>query len=173
MAVATIPLIPKDGTLLINDGAGSPLGYTIVYEDGDLQVTGLMEGQLSVQRFDDRGVPYAVRSVQRENIEFSFSLHAISLLGDGTTAMISDVALKLGVWASATSLTGATSALGDAYLVKLTFTGERSNFGATADTTMVLKYCRLSLDVAEGVPGKWSVKGTAFPLSSDYFTLTG
>jgi hypothetical protein len=169
MAVTANPLVPVDGTLLINDGAA--LSYTIVYEDGDFSASNIKKGQKAVVAFRDRGATYSVREMEDEEIEFSFSAHAVALLGDGTTAMPTDVVAKKGVWAAATSLLASTS--GDAYLLKLTFTGERSNFGATNDTTMVLKYCHCTIDFAEGSPGKFSVKGKAFIISTDYLTLTG
>lgn len=173
MARASIPMIPKDGTILINDNTGTPLALTIQYEDGDFAVTNIKASQLAVQGFKDRGVTYSVRSTEDENIEFSFTAHAIAFRGDGTTADIGDVVLRTSVWAAAVSMAGSTAALGDAYLLKVTFTGERSNFGATSDTTCVLKYCHLTMDFSEGVPGKFSIKGTLFPLSTDYLTVTG
>lgn len=169
MATTNNPLIPADGTLVITDGAS--LTYTIVYEDGDLSITGLMKSQMQLQAFKDRGITYSVRQTEDANIEFSFSCHAISLLGDGVTATISDVALRLGVWAAATSKIAVTQ--GDAYLLQLKYTGERTNFGSTADTTATLKYCAMTLDISEGLPGKLSIKGTCFPISTDFFTATG
>lgn len=169
MAMTTNPLIPADGTITITDGAA--LTYTIVYEDGDFSMTGLMKSQMTLQAFKDRGITYSVRQTEDSNIEFSFSCHAISVLGDGVTATPSDVALKLGVWAAATSKIAVTQ--GDAYLLQVKWTGERTNFGSTADTTATLKYCSLALDFAEGLPGKLSIKGTCFPISTDFLTLTG
>lgn len=169
MAVSTNPLIPADGSITITDGAA--LTYTIPYEDGDFAMDGLEANQKSVVAFKNRGKTYSVRETEDVDIGFSFSAHAIAALGDGATAMLSDVALKLGVWAAATSKI--TGAQGNAYLLQVKWTGERSIFGATADTTVTLKYCRLVLSLAEGIPGKFSIKGTCFPLSTDYMTLTG
>lgn len=169
MAVATNPMIPADGALVITDGAA--LTYTIIYEDGDLSITGLTKGQMQMVSFKDRGITYSVRETEDQDIEFAFSCHAIALLGDATTAMPTDVVLKLGVWAAATSKISA--AQGNAYLLQLKFTAERSNFGATADSTATLKYCQMTIDFSEGIPGKLSIKGKCFPLSTDFLTLTG
>lgn len=170
MANATVPLIPADGTLTITDGAA--LSYTIVYEDGDFAVTGLKKGQMAHVVGKDRGIPVWIRDTERdESIAFSFSCHAMAVVGDNTTATIGDIIMRLRVWAAFTSTL--PTAGGDTYCVTLTFTGERTNFGATADTTMVLKYCHLTGDFSEGIPGKWSIKGEAFCYSTDYLTATG
>jgi len=169
MALATTPLVPKDGTIVFSDGAA--LTYTLVYEDGDLQVSDLKESQWVTQVFKDRGIPYSARDVERdEAIEFSFTAHAIGVVGDNTTATIGDVVMRLKVWAAATSTMPAST--GDVYTVQLAWTGERTDLGATADTTLTLKYCRLSMDFAEGVPGKISVKGRAICYSTDYLTVS-
>jgi hypothetical protein len=59
------------------------------------------------------------------------------------------------------------------YCVQLAWVGERTDNGATTDSGITLKYCRLSMDFAEGVPGKISVKGRAICYSTDYLTLAG
>lgn len=170
MALASTPLCPKDGTIVFTDGAA--LSYTLVYEDGDLQVSGLMEGQWETETFDDRGIPTSSRDVRRtQAIEFSFTAHAIAIVGDGTTATLGDVVLRQKVWAAATSTSPAST--GDVYTTQLAWTGERTDLGATSDTTLTMKYCRLSMDFAEGVPGKLSVKGRAFCYSTDYLTVNG
>lgn len=167
MALATNPLVPKDGSIVITDGAA--LSLTINYEDGDFSVSGLQKDQRSTQVFRNRGKTYSVRETDDTDIEFSFSCHAISLVGDGTTATIGDVVRRSGVWVAATSTLPAAS--GDAYCVQVKWTGERTNFGATSDTSVTLKYCHLSLDYAEGIPGKLSIKGTAYCISTDYITI--
>lgn len=160
-------MIPKDGTIVITDGAA--LSFTVIYEDGDLQVTGLMSSQMETQVFKDRGIPYSARETERtEAIEFSFTCHAMAIVGDNTTATIGDIVLRQKVWSAYTSTTPAAN--GDAKTVQVAFTGERTDLGATADTTLTLKYCRLSGDFGEGLPSKWSIKGRAFCFSSDYVT---
>jgi len=72
MSVSANPLVPKDGAIAITDGTGTPLSLTILYEDGDLQVQGLMSGQLRKQEYKTRGIPYAVREVERMSIPFKY-----------------------------------------------------------------------------------------------------
>jgi hypothetical protein len=167
MSNSAVPFIPADGSLTITDGGA--LTFTLLYTDGDFQVTGLSAAQKSAQEFKTRGKVYSVRDVEEQSMEFSFTAHATQILGDGTTATLADVILKKGPWIAATSKLPAAN--GDTYCVQVAWTGERSTFGATADNVVTLKYCHLVLDFAEGVPGKLSVKGTAYTISTDFRTL--
>lgn len=169
MPNAENPLIPLDGTVTFTNGV---LTYILMYEGGDLQVSGLKEGQMATQVFKDRGIPYAVRATERdEAIEFTFTCDAVAIVSDGTTATVGDVILKKKVWAAATSTLPA--AAGDAYCVTTSWVGERIvSGGATGNTGISLKYCRLEADFQESIPGKFSVKGKAFCYSNDYVSYT-
>lgn len=170
MSNANTPIIPKDGVLHILDGAGTPLDFTVLYDGGDLSFSGLNQGFSTRQIFMSRGVPYSVRDTELKPIEFTFTCDAVHILGDGTTATIYDVLMKKAPWASATSTLPTTR--GDTYCLTFKFTAERSNLGATADNTVTLKYCFFEMDFAEGIPGKWTIKGTMIPYSTDYYTAT-
>lgn len=169
MANASNPLIPSDGVITITDGGA--LSLVLSYEDGDFQVSGLNgQDQKSYVSFKSRGKTYSVRAVEDMDIEFSFTAHAVHIIGDGTTATLGDVVLRKAVWASYTSKL--PTANGDAKLVQVSWRGERTNFGASNDNVITLKYCALTMDFSEGVPGKLSVKGTCYPISTDYLTIT-
>ena len=169
MAITANPLVPVDGKLVITDGGA--LSYEILYEDGDFSASNIKKAQKAVVAFRDRGATYAVRETDDEEVEISFTAHAVAMLGDGATAMPMDIVARKGVWAAATSKLATTA--GDGYLLQVQFTGERTNFGATADTTLTLKYCNLALDFSEGIPGKFSIKGKAFCISTDFISVTG
>lgn len=169
MSNAAAPLIPADGAITITDGAA--LTLTVAYEDGDFAVQGLNgQDQKTSVSFKARGKTYSVRAVEDIDIEFTFSAHAVHIIGDGTTGTLGDAVLRKAVWASYTSKL--PTANGDAKLLQVSWRGERTTFGATADNIVTLKYCALSLDFSEGVPGKLSIKGTCFPLSTDYLSIT-
>lgn len=169
MSLAAVPIIPRDGVLTIKDGAGTPLTYALPYTDGDFSMSGIVEDQSAVQSFKNRGRTYSVRKTEDQDLEFSFTCHCHALLGDGTTAGLYDVLAKKGVWAAATSTLPAAS--GDVFCVTLVFTAERSNFGATSDVSVTLKYCHMSGDFQEGIPSTLSISGTAYSLSTDYLTI--
>lgn len=169
MANTANPLCPVDGLITITDGAA--LSLTVAYEDGDFQVSGLNgQDQKSYVSFKSRGKTYAVRAVEDIDIEFSFTAHAVHVVGDGTTGVLADVVLRKTTWSSYTSTLPTAS--GDGKLVQVRWRGERTNFGATVgDDRITMKYCALTMDFSEGVPGKLSVKGTAYPISTDYLVI--
>jgi len=168
MANAANPLLPTDGKITISDGAA--LTLVLLYEDGDTTIGGLNSSQKTRQAFKSRGKTYAVRDVEDKEIPINWTAHAVHIIGDGTTGTVGDAILKKLVWSAATSTLA--TANGDSYLLTVTWTGERTNFGAAADNTIVLKYCDLEMDFSEGVPGKLSIKGIAHPISTDYLTIT-
>lgn len=168
MALATAPVIPKDGELKFYDGAGTPLVFTLAYEDGDLQVSGINKGQKTVQAFKSRGSTYALRAVEDQDLEVQFSAHLVGLT-DGTDGAIMDIVRRTGTWASATST---SSTKGDVYTVKMVWTADTTALGATADSSLTMHYVHLSADLSEGTPGKISIKGTAYNIGGTCYSMT-
>lgn len=168
MALASNPFIPADGTIEIQDASGTPIVTTVQYEDGDFSVEGLRESQFSVQEFYDRGVMYAYRKIKEEPISFSFTAHATDFL-DATEKTVLDAFLKTGAFAAGVSQFGASA---DVWAVKVTFTAEQTDYGAASDSTVVLTYCVAECSFAEGTPGKFSIKGTAYLSASAGVTRT-
>jgi len=166
VADKAFPIIPKDGTITISDGAGSPLTFEVAYEDGDFSSPEMAEAFEEVLEFEDRGTTYAARKVGRKSQDFSFSCHALRFARDasGSNVQIMDVILKLNAWSAATS-TAATYS--DAHMVKVVFKAERSDLGETNDSTITLKFCHLRAGFQEGTPGKFSISGRAFMFTSD------
>ncbi|MBM4369803.1 MAG: hypothetical protein FJ102_26570 [Deltaproteobacteria bacterium] len=164
MALANNPVIPADGQLVISDSSGTPLSLTIQYEDGDFQMGEVEPNQKSVQEFRDRGDVYAVREVERTNLEWTFSCHCVGFTDAGAATPL-DIARLGGTWGSAVSKL--TAAYGGANLFQLVFTAERTNFGGAADSTVTLKYSRVRVAFQEGVPGKLVIKGTSFVMAHD------
>jgi hypothetical protein len=168
MANAATPIIPRDGVLVISDGAA--LTYTVPYMGGALKITGLNQNQRTRQVFKASGSTYAVRDVEDQEFGIEFTADAVHWKGDGSTATLFEVLMKLGVWSAATSMLPTTA--GDTYCLKLTWTEERTNFGASADNVVVAKYVYFDLDYAQGVPGQFTLKGTGVRYSTDYLTWT-
>lgn len=166
MANTANPLIPTDGLITISDGAA--LSVTVAYDSGDFQITGLTNSQKTRKGYKSRGKTYSVRDVEDQDIQFSFSSDAVTLKGDGTTGTPWEAANRIGVWAAATSTLPSVN--GDSYLLQVSWTGERTNRGASNDNTITMKYCALDIDFQEGDPGKISFKGVNYCLGSDYLT---
>jgi hypothetical protein len=168
MALSATPLIPRDGKITISDGG--VLSLTGWYEDGDLSISGISAGQMQVKSYKSRGKTYSVRETEDQEQEIAFSAHLTGLFGDGVTAQLLDVVRRKGLWAAFVSTLPAAN--GDAKLVTLTWQGERTNLGATSDSTFTLKYVHITADLSEGDPGKISIKGTNYPLSTDWETVS-
>ncbi len=167
MALSTVPFMPKDGTLTIEDATGSPITLTVAYEDGDFQASGWIEDHWEITEFRDRGEIYELRKSQEVPIEFSFSAHATDL-ADGTEKTLLDVVMKTGAFASGVSTWGASA---EVWTVKVTFAADASSFGG-ASSTIAMTYCHLTGAFAEGEPGKFSITGRAFLKSGSGITRT-
>lgn len=165
MALSDSPLIPADGVMVITDNTGTPLSFTVVYEDGDLKAGDFKHSMREKVAFKDREATYSIRDGDYEDINFEFTCHAVGW-GDSTGVGISDVVMKTGtVWGAGVSMISA--ARGGAWAVKIVWTGERTNYGGTADVTLTMKYCTLSEGFQEGYPGKFMIKGVAHVMAHD------
>lgn len=176
MSVTSAALVPRDGSLTITDGTGTPLSFGVVYEDGDFSLTGIKKDSRAQVAFRDRGSLYSVRETETEDMSFSFSAHLVYLRGDGTTAGIEEVVRRLGAWSAAISTLPAAAGGGPSgagtYTLTVTWSAERTDFGHSQDQGVALKYCSLNLDFSEGVPGKISISGTVYVYGNDYLTVT-
>lgn len=173
MAVATSPIIPKDGVLTFADATGSPITWAVVYEDGDFSIGEIEEGDYEHEVFWDRHEPYSVRKTKKKIYEWSFTAHLVAFTDSHASPVGNalDVVRFKGAFLSAISTGGASNAKGDAALLQLTWATERTDFGGTADGSMVLKYNRLSASIQEGTPSTITISGKSIPFSTDHFTI--
>lgn len=159
-----LPLIPGDGYVLVRDASG--LIASDFYEDGTFKASGLREGQMTAQKFKKRGRGWALRRVEDQDVPFSLEITLCGFTGgsDANSGTVLDAFRKKGAWAAAVS----TSAnRGDVHTLQVEFYERTSNLGASADAVLVMKYCDGELDIAEGVPGKLGVSGTAYVFGDD------
>jgi hypothetical protein len=161
MALNTIPYIAADGVILVNDGAA--LAYTVAYEEGDFSISGMREGDYSVELFRDRGDIFAARRIQQEPVSVSFSA-ILTEIHDGAEQTFADVFTKapLGAWAAATST---LAAAGDVWSCKVTLTLDTSGLPSGGDSgTIVLEhFIPEDVSISEGTPAKVTVSGMAIP----------
>ena len=158
MAQSTVIKNFRDGSLLFADNTGTPLTLAIQYEAGDFSIDNLNEGLVETTAYLDRGEFATLRKTNRVFPSFSFTAHMTDL-SDATDKLLYDLARKTGAWASAVSTLGANA---DAMTYKLTFTVEGTNFGDSADHTMILNDCRITLSFSEGDPNSFSVAGIVY-----------
>ena len=158
MAVSSVVKNFRDGTILIEDGTGTPLAVTVQYEAGDFSITGLNQSNTEATTYLDRGELGSVRKTSRTFPTFSFSAHMTDL-SDATDKLLYDAVNKTGAFSAAVSTGGTAS---DVYMLKVTLTIEGSNFGDSADHVMIMNNCHLSLDFSEGDPNSFSLNGTIY-----------
>ena len=65
MAISSVVKNFRDGTILIEDGTGTPLAVTVQYEAGDFSITGLNESNTDATTYLDRGELGSVRKTNR------------------------------------------------------------------------------------------------------------
>jgi hypothetical protein len=148
MAHSTVVKNFRDGTVSIEDGAGSPASHTLQFEAGDFSITTYL----------DRGDLGSVRHTNQSFPTGSMSFHLTEITSGGYSTAI-DLLLKKGSHSSAVSTLGATA---EVYAVKLTLTIEESDHSGGDDHTIVLDDCVCSVDIAEGDPSNVSVSFTCY-----------
>ena len=159
MAVSSVVKNFRDGTILIEDGTGTPLAVTVQYEAGDFSISGLNQSNTEATTYLDRGELGSVRKTSRTFPTFSFSAHMTDL-SDNTDKLLYDAVNKTGAFASAVSTGGTAS---DVYMLKVTLTIEGTNFGDSADHVLTLNDVRIdSVDVAEGDPNSYTINFTVY-----------
>lgn len=168
MANAAAPLVEADGTITAYDGAGTPLTEVLQYEDGDLSISDLNQGNMETQVFMDRGEFYAIRKTARRAVKVSFTCHAVNLVG-----AFLDAVRMTGAWASATSTLPTSKGGSEVHCIKLVWSGERTNFGASADASVTMNIVRItSVSFKEGRPGTLSFEGEAYAFATSDIVIT-
>jgi len=145
----------RDGTLLLEDGTGTPLAVTVQYEAGDFSLTGLTSGQKEITTYLDRGDLGSVRATNRTFPSVGFSAHMTDV-SDGTELTLPDIVMKQGAFSAAVSTLGANA---DVYTLTLTWTVTEPG---GASHVVVCDDVALSIDFSEGDPNSFSLSGTVF-----------
>lgn len=174
--IALVPITGNDGTLTIANGVVTTI---LKFTNGDFKLPGLNAGwkaanRLSMQEVTDffaRGVWTGAKFTKGKILEGSFTCQLTAVIGVTADVSPTDPVLMSGDWTAAASTVPASR--GDVPHVTLTWAFERSNFGATADGTIVLKYCELVGDIAEADEGStFTINFRAKPYSTDSFAAT-
>lgn len=167
MALSSVPYVPKDGVILLEDASASPIALTVAYENGDFSFGPIRQAGMSVTHFKDRGIFYSARLNEEEPIDFSFSAHATEF-ADGTEKCILDAVRGTGAFAAGDSWFGGSA---EVWALRLTFSADTSGIGGDA-STVVLTYAICECSFSEGTPGTFSVSGQAVLRSSAGVAIT-
>lgn len=161
MALFDFPMLPKAGTILMEDASGSPIQLTVQYEDGDFAIDEMQAGYMETEILQDRGVDWQIVETREQRLTFTFTAYATDL-ADNTEKTIPDACMKTGAFSAGVSVFGANRPWG----LKLTYTQEQTNYGAGADSVITITKFRPSWSYAEAGTGKFTIKGTIFNPSS-------
>lgn len=157
MALFDMPMLPKNGTILMEDATGTPIALTVQYEEGDFQIDEHEAGYMETEILQDRGVDFAIVEKNEQRIGFSFTAYATDL-ADNTEKTIPDACMKTGAFAAGVSVFGANRPWG----LKITYTQEQTAYGAGADSVIVMTKVRTRWGFAEAGTGKFTIKGFIF-----------
>jgi len=147
-----------DGTIKVEDGAGSPASYTCTFDEGNLSISGLAQQLNEVATYESRGTLKSVRHTARSYPSGSFSL-MLTDVSDGSDSTLIDFLMKQGSHSGLVSTLGANA---DVYAVKVTLTVEGTDHGDSADHTLVMDDCHCMVDLAEGDPNTVTVNFTVY-----------
>jgi hypothetical protein len=157
MAQSTKPKNFRDGKITFSDGTSpTPLTLEIKYEAGDFSISNVMQGQTEVEMYLDRGEFHNVRKTNFTPATFSFTC-TMTDLSDPTDRLVWDSIVQTGAWPGGVSR-GDT----DVWLLMVGLTIEGTQFGDSADHTLTLDKCHMTIEFAEGSPNTFTLNGTVY-----------
>lgn len=149
-----------DGKVTLNDGTGTPIVCEARYANGDFSASGLAESWKNVTAYESRGTFINARHTTRTYPSGSFSVQ-MAAFTNAAVNEVADAVLKNGAFAAGVSTLGT----GMPWALDLTFTVEGTDFGDSADNSVIFTKCFCTLDFAEGDPNSmtvnWVCYGTA------------
>lgn len=175
-AISLTPITGNDCVLTITNGVVTTI---LRFANGDLKLPGLNAGMKNAKRtsmqevtdFFVRGKWVGAKYTKGKILEGSFTGLLTEILGVAADVADIDPVLMQGDWAGAASTTPASR--GDVPHVTLTWAIERSDFGASADRSVALKYCELLTDLSEADEGStYTINFRLKPYSTDSFVIT-
>ena len=173
--VSKTPITGIDGTLTISNGVVTTV---LPFTMGTLKESKINGGVATARKtvrtetdFFARGQWIGAKYTSDEIVEITFEAFLVGLKGVASDPVILDCITQTGDWAAAASTVSA--AKGDVPHVTLTWTIERTNFGATTDDVKVWKYCSFSASIEESDEGsKLSLTARSKPNGTDSITVT-
>jgi hypothetical protein len=161
MALFDFPMLPKNGTLRLEDATGTPIALTVVYEDGDFSIDEMQAGYMETEILQDRGIDWAIVETKEQRLTATFSAYATDF-ADNTEKTIPDACMKTGAFAAGVSVFGANRPWG----LKCVYTQEQTDYGAGADSTITMTKVRPLWAYQEAGTGKFTIKMMIFNPSS-------
>jgi len=151
MAESTVVKVRRDGTLTLSDGTGTPVTYTVAYENGDVSFDGGSKADRIVIR--DRGTIVGLRKGDDPVTSLSFSVH-MREFSDATSGSLIDFLDKTGSYNGNTSTGGVGY---EQYLIDIAFQVEGTSHGDANDHLATASKCLATWSFSEGDPDSISV----------------
>jgi hypothetical protein len=153
MAESTIVKVRRDGLLTIQDGTGTPLTYTVAYENGNVSFSREKADRIVIR---DRGAIVGSRKGDDPVLSVTFDVHMRMLTTTaGTDLTLIDVLDNGGNVATIPWVK--TNTAHEEWCLDLVFTIEGSDHGDGADYTATFADCIFTWDFSEGDPNTISV----------------
>lgn len=162
MAVLDALMVPRLGSLTLEDATGSPIKVTVMYDQGNFKIGPMTAGWLKTEVVQVRGIDTFPIDTGEEEVTLSFDCYVTDFT-DATEKLVLDAIRKTGAFASGVSTLGANRPWG----LKLVYTQDSTQYGASADSVITLaKVCQLKAEFDETDRGKLSITGRVFNPSS-------
>lgn len=146
------------GTIVIEDGTGTPLSVTVRFDQADFSISGLKQVNRGTTAYQSRATVHSIRHTAREFPTGSFSA-MVSEFSESGTGTVLDMIHGTGGHSARVSTTASS---GDVITFDITFTMEGTDFGDSADHTFTLEDCEIAYDFAEGDPNTLSFSFTCY-----------
>lgn len=159
------------GTITFEDGTSpTALSCTLVADNGDLSITGIMDTLRDARAYQSRGKVTSIRQGERVFPTFTCSFQLAEFSAATSSTIMDFIVGESGTdYASRVSVDTARS---DVFLCDLTFVMEGTDYGDSDDHTITLGRCHVSFDVAEGDPNSVTLNGTCYGSISGDLTIT-
>lgn len=157
MAASTAVKVRKDGTIKLQDGAGSPTTLEIDYEDGNF-TAGLLAADADRVVIRDRGSIVGLRDGDDQVGSLSFSVHMREFTNAGAATLL-DFCNGTAAGSALTS-TGGTGF--EPFLCSVHMQIEGTNHGDNADAQATFAKVLLTADFSEGDPNVLNVQGEVY-----------
>jgi hypothetical protein len=163
MTVSAIAKNFRDGKITLADGtAVTPLDVVVTYEDGDFSLSDMAQvvsgKSYEYAKHEDRGALFSQRRGRQKFPAFSFSA-VFTDLSDAATENLVDMILRQNAFSGAVST---TLAKGDVYTLDVKLDVEGTDFGDTADHSITLEDCHMTVSISEGSPNKFTISGVCY-----------
>jgi len=157
MAASTTVKVRRDGTLKLQDGAGSPTTLEIDYEDGNFTAN-LLAAEEDRIVIRDRGSIVGLRKGDDQVGSISFSVHFREFTNAGAATLLD----FCNGTASGSALTSTGGSGFEQFLCSVHMQVEGTNHGDNADGQATFAKVLLTADFSEGDPNVLNVQGEVY-----------